>query len=122
MTILRLLFIIALVLLLGCTSSMPSLDAASVQTGLVTMPHGDRPTDDTWTLVYQTPVSFPRSFLRIPQVQLSVVAIEAYSRNSGTFYRVEAKQVTTSGFKLQVYGAYMRSFSNCTVSWTAIEG
>lgn len=121
MTTVRLLSFIALVPLLGCSSGMQSLSAEHVQSGQVVMPHGNRPTDDSWTLVYRTPVSFPKSFRRIPRVHLSVVAIEAYSRNSGTFYRVEVTDVTNRGFELQVFGAYMRSFSNCTVSWTAID-
>src|SRR3989304_2046374 len=118
----------AKVLLEWLRTEMPGLvadenvprETSSVQTGSETMPHDFRRTQDGWTLVHSVSVIFPSKFRSVPQVQLSISSIEAYSRKPGAFYRLQAENVTPSGFQLNIYGAYMDSFSNCTVTWIAV--
>ena len=91
-----------------------------IQTGTVAMPHQLRPSSEQWQLIYKENVRFSQPFLKVPQIQLSLSSIEAYHHSSGTFYQLKAANADTSGFELQIYGAYMDSFSNCVVNWIAI--
>lgn len=113
--------LVMLPLFVGCSAGQYTSGTSFIQAGSEKMPHASRPTEDRWTLVYHVNVRFPVRFQHVPQVQLAMTSIEAYSRKPGTFYRLEAKDVSTSGFDLNIYGAYMESFSNCAVAWTAIE-
>jgi hypothetical protein len=108
-------------LLIACSSGERVARQPIIQSGSVTIPQDSRPTDDPWTLVYDTKVIFPRQFVSVPKVHLSLSAIEAYSRREGAFYRLEAEAITQTEFQLKVYAAYMNSFSNCTISWIAIS-
>jgi hypothetical protein len=113
---------LVVLLVLGCSSSN-NLERASyqvIQMGSITVPQVSRPTNDPWTLVYQVNVPFTKQFRQAPKVFLSLSKIEAYSRRSGTFYQLVADDISSTGFQLQIFGAYMDSFSNCTITWTAI--
>ncbi len=94
--------------------------ASLIQMGSVSVSHASRPTNDQWTLVYDTTITFSRRFPRPPSVFLSLSGIEAYTHRPGVFYRLEAEEVSSASFQLRIFSAYMVSFSNCTVTWTAL--
>lgn len=88
--------------------------------GTYALPHQKRPTGDKWALVQREYIQFAQSFRTPPIIQLSMRNIELYTTRPGTFYRLSADNVTTSGFELAIYGAYATSFSNCTIDWLAV--
>lgn len=103
-----------LIILIGCAPKQ------LVQTGSVAMPHMKRPTTNQWQLVYKERVTFQQPFRSTPQIQVSLSSIEAYNRGQGTFYQLKTVDADVNGFELQIYGAYMDSFSNCVANWIAI--
>ena len=103
-----------LIILFGCSPKQ------LVQTGSVAMPHMARPTSEQWQMVYKERVTFHQPFRSPPQIQVSLSSIEAYHHSQGTFYQLKIINPDASGFELQIYGAYMDSFSNCMVNWIAV--
>ncbi|MGE5809114.1 MAG: H-type lectin domain-containing protein [Nitrospirota bacterium] len=103
-----------LIVLIGCAPKQ------LIEIGSVAMPHMKRPTTEQWQMVYKERVTFHQPFRTTPQIQVSLSSIEAYHHTRGTFYQLKTVNPDANGFELQIYGAYMDSFSNCVASWIAV--